>query len=82
MKAIGIREFRDKATHYLASKEAVAIKRHNKVVGFYIPVNASEETEVKQALAKLEQAIDLSLSESGLDEESLSQALDLSPSGH
>jgi hypothetical protein len=29
MKAIGIREFRDKATHYLSSKEAVAIKRHN-----------------------------------------------------
>jgi hypothetical protein len=82
MKAIGIREFRDKATHYLTSQEAVAIKRHNKVVGFYIPVNASEETEVKQALAKLEQAIDLSLVESGLDEESLSLALDLSTSEH
>jgi hypothetical protein len=52
------------------------------VVGFYIPVNASEETEVKQALARLEQAIDLSLVESGLDEESLSQALNLSTSEH
>lgn len=82
MKAIGIREFRDKATHYLSSKEAVAIKRHNKVVGFYIPVNASEETEVKQALANLEQTIELSLVESALDEESLSQALDLSKSEH
>jgi hypothetical protein len=82
MKAIGIREFRDKATHYLASQEAVAIKRYNKVVGFYIPVNASEETEVKQALARLEQAIDVSLIESGLDEESLSQALDLFTSEH
>jgi antitoxin (DNA-binding transcriptional repressor) of toxin-antitoxin stability system len=78
MKAIGIREFRDKATHYLAAKEAVAIKRHNKVVGFYIPVQASEEAEIKAALAKLELAIDKSLLESGLDEESLSQILNLS----
>jgi hypothetical protein len=82
MKAIGIRECRDKATHYLASQEALAIKRHNKIVGFYIPVHASEESEVKQALAKLEQAIDLSLMESGLDEESLSLALELSKSEH
>jgi hypothetical protein len=59
MKAIGIREFRDKATHYIASQEAIAIKRHNKIVGFYIPVHTSEEAEVKQALARLEQAIDL-----------------------
>lgn len=78
MKAIGIREFRDKATHYLASKEAVAIKRHNKVVGFYIPVQDSEEIEIKAALEKLELAIDKSLAESGLDEESLSRILNLS----
>jgi hypothetical protein len=78
MKAIGIRAFRDKATHYLAAKEAVAIKRHNKIVGFYIPVQASEETEIKAALEKLELAVDQSLAESGLDEEMLSQALNLS----
>jgi hypothetical protein len=51
-------------------------------VGFYIPVHASEETEVNQALARLEQAIDVSLIESGLNEESLSLALDLSTSEH
>lgn len=78
MKAIGIREFRDKASHFLASSEALAIKRHHKIVGFYIPLNASEEIEVKQALARLEQIINSSLIESGLDEKTLSQSLNLS----
>jgi hypothetical protein len=63
-------------------KAIVSLITPTYLVGFYIPVNASEETEVKQALAKLEQAIDLSLIESGLDEESLSQALNLSTSEH
>jgi hypothetical protein len=78
MKAVGIREFRDKASHDLGASEALVIKRHDKVVGFYIPLNASEEVELKQALARLEQAIDAALIESDLDEQSLSQALDLS----
>ncbi|MDJ0690038.1 MAG: hypothetical protein QNJ41_16190 [Xenococcaceae cyanobacterium MO_188.B32] len=45
MKSVGIREFRDKASQYLASREVVAVKRHGKLVGFYL--FASEKTLTK-----------------------------------
>jgi hypothetical protein len=78
MKSVGIREFRDKATQYLASKEVVAVKRHGKLVGFYIPVEQSDETEVQQALQNLSQTVEVVMAESGMDEAALSHALDLS----
>lgn len=34
--SVGIREFRDKASYYLTSDEVLAVKRHDKLVGFYI----------------------------------------------
>ncbi len=79
MKSVGIREFRDKASHYLASHEAIAVKRHGKIVGFYLPVRESDEGEVQAALMRLSRTVAAALAESGWDEEKLSQALDLSP---
>ena len=79
MKSVGIREFRDKASHYLASSEILAVKRHGKVVGFYIPVKESDTEEVQRAIKQLSQTVEAALAESGLSEEELSQALDLSP---
>jgi len=78
MKSVGIREFRDKASQYLASKEAIAIKRHGKITGFYIPVSESDEREIQAALMLLSQTVEAALAQSGWDEEKLSQALDLS----
>ena len=78
MKSVGIREFRDKASQYLASREAVAVKRHGKLVGFYIPVAQSEEEEISQALQKLNQTVAKAIAESGMDEAALADALDLS----
>jgi hypothetical protein len=78
MKSVGIREFRDKATQYLASKEVVAVKRHGKLVGFYIPVEQSDETEIQQALQNFSQTVEIAMAESGMDEVALSTALDLS----
>ena len=80
MKSVGIREFRDKASQYLASSEAVAVKRHGKLVGFYIPVSQSEEVEIEQALQKLNQTVETAIAESGMDEANLASALDLSGS--
>ncbi|MGL5079511.1 MAG: hypothetical protein ACRDBG_27245 [Waterburya sp.] len=80
MKSVGIREFRDKASHYLASREAVAVKRHGKIVGFYIPVEQSEEIEIEQALQRLNQTVKTAIAESGMDEAALARALDLSES--
>ncbi|HHP7229863.1 MAG TPA: hypothetical protein ACFCUY_03265 [Xenococcaceae cyanobacterium] len=78
MKSVGIREFRDKASQYLASKEALAVKRHGKLVGFYIPVPQSEEEEIEQALQRLNQTVSKAIAESGMDEAALADALDLS----
>jgi antitoxin (DNA-binding transcriptional repressor) of toxin-antitoxin stability system len=78
MKSVGIREFRDKASQYLASSEVVAVKRHGKLVGFYIPVTQSEETEIEAALQRLNQTLEAAMSESGMDEATLALALDLS----
>jgi len=80
MKSVGIREFRDKASQYLASSEAVAVKRHGKLVGFYIPVEQSEEIEIEQALRKLNQTVEKAIAESGMDEATLASALNLSGS--
>ncbi len=80
MKSVGIREFRDKASQYLASSEAVAVKRHGKLVGFYIPIEQSEEIEIEQALRKLNQTVEKAIAESGMDEAALARALDLSGS--
>ena len=78
MKSVGIREFRDKASHYLASTEMLAVKRHGKLVGFYLPVEQSDDVEIEQALQRLSKSIELATKESGLDEDVLSFALDLS----
>ena len=80
MKSVGIREFRDKASQYLASSEAVAVKRHGKLVGFYIPVSQPEEIEIEQALQRLNQTVSKAIAESGMDEAALARALDLSGS--
>jgi antitoxin (DNA-binding transcriptional repressor) of toxin-antitoxin stability system len=78
MKSVGIREFRDKASQYLASKEAIAVKRHGKLVGFYIPVEQSDEIEIQRALQRLNQTVETALAESGMDEAALADALNLS----
>ncbi len=78
MKSFGIREFRDKASQYLASREALAVKRHGKLIGFYIPVPQSEDIEIEQALQRLNQTVKTAIAESGLDEATLASSLDLS----
>ncbi len=78
MKSVGIREFRDKASHYLASEEVLAVKRHGKLVGFYIPIKESEDEAVRRAIDRLGQTVEAVIAQSGIDEETLARALDLS----
>lgn len=78
MRSVGIREFRDKASQYLASSEVLAVKRHDKLVGFYIPVKESDSEEVQTAIERLEQTVERVIAQSGLNEETLSRSLDLS----
>ncbi len=78
MKSISIHEFKDKAAYYLESRETISVKRHGKIVGFYVPVKESDEEEVQVALTRLSQSVNEALTQSGWDEEKLSIALDLS----
>ncbi len=78
MKSISIHELRDKAAFYLESRETISVKRHGKIVGFYVPVKESDETEVQAALTRLSQTVSEALTQSSWDEDKLSQALDLS----
>ncbi len=76
LENVGIREFRDHATRYLAGKVPVAISRHGRVIGFYIPVTRDED-EVKRAVAQLGDAVGRVLADAGMTEDELASYFDL-----
>lgn len=76
LQSVGIREFRDHATKYLAGHAPLAIKRNGQVIGFYIPVGKDEE-ETRRALARLGDTVERVLARTGLTEEELSGLLNL-----
>ncbi|MGH3822342.1 MAG: hypothetical protein ACRDRA_05830 [Pseudonocardiaceae bacterium] len=76
LKTVGVREFRDHATTYLSGSDPVAVSKHGRVVGFYIPL-ARDEDEVRRALARLGETVSQVLGETGLSEEELAQMFDL-----
>lgn len=78
MKRVGVREFRDRATRYLAGDEVLAIERHGQPIGFYIPTGASPAESLAQALERLERTVQQVVGETGLSEEELGRLYDLS----
>lgn len=78
MKRIGIREFRDHATRYLAGSEVLAIERHGRPIGFYVPAAASSQETIAHALHRLQQTVERVRAEAGLSEEELSRLYDVS----
>lgn len=81
MKHVGVREFRDRATGYLKSAEPLAVERHGRLIGFYIPVEPergiSDEEEFREALGRLDETVRHVLEESSMSEEELADAFDL-----
>ena len=78
MRHVGIREFRDRATGLLREAEPIAVERHGKVVGFYIPVESKrgEQEELKEALARLDVRVKRVLEETGMTEDELADYFD------
>jgi cell division inhibitor SulA len=76
VKSICVREFRNDASTYLSGSEAIAVNRHGKVIGFYIPLDRDED-EVRRAGAQLGAAVGQVLEETGMSEEELARAFDL-----
>lgn len=77
MKRVGVREFRDHATRYLAGDEVLAIERHGRPIGFFIPTEAGRAENLAQALDRLEQTVHRILAETGMTEDELSRLFDL-----
>ena len=81
MKKVGVREFRDNATKYLAGDEILTIERHGEPIGIYIPTaaeRAAKQARAAEAMARLEQTIERILAETGWTEDELSHLFDLS----
>jgi len=80
VRHVGVREFRDRATGLLKEAEPIAVERHGKVIGFYIPVESKkgEEEELKEALARLDASVKRVLEETGMTEDELAEYFDLS----
>lgn len=76
LKNIGVREFRDHATTYLSGSDPVAICKHGRVIGFYIPLDRDED-EVRRAIAKLGETVGHVLDETGLTEDELAGLIEL-----
>lgn len=76
LKTVGVREFRNNASAYLSGSEPIAVNRHGKVIGFYIPLERDED-EVRRAVAKLGSTVGRVLGESGMTEEELAHLFDL-----
>ena len=78
VRHVGVREFRDRATGLLKEAEPIAVERHGKVIGFYIPVESKrgEEEELREALARLDASVRRVLEETGMTEDELAGYFD------
>jgi len=72
IKDVGVREFRDHASSYLSGDEPLAVRRHGRVLGFYLPVkHKSDGEELQAALRELGESLAELREASGLSEEDL-----------
>ena len=76
LKSVGVRDFRNNASTYLSGSDPIAVNRHGKVIGFYIPLERDDD-EVRRAVTKLGSTVEKVLEESGMTEEELAQLFDL-----
>lgn len=71
MRTVGVREFRDQATSMMAAGETLAIERHGKPIGFFVPVEAKDRRQGRETLGRLGEALDALREATGLDEDAL-----------
>ncbi len=76
LKYVGVREFRDHATSYLSGSDPVAVSKHGRVIGFYVPL-ARDENEVARSITRLNETVGQVLADSGLSEDELAALVDL-----
>jgi antitoxin (DNA-binding transcriptional repressor) of toxin-antitoxin stability system len=67
---VGIREFRADLAEYIASSTPVAITRHGRTVGYFIPTQGQVEADMA-ALKKASKTLDKLIEAQGVDIESV-----------
>jgi len=68
---IGIREFREQLGSLLESAKPIAITKHGRTVGFYIPVHRKVELEDREALREAGRRLDAWMTEQKVSEDEL-----------
>jgi len=73
---IGIREFREQLASLVESEQPIAVTKHGRTVGLYIPVRRKPEVEDLQALREAGRTLDAWMAEHGVKEEDLVSEFD------
>jgi antitoxin (DNA-binding transcriptional repressor) of toxin-antitoxin stability system len=68
---VGVREFRENLSGYLEAAAPVAITRHGRTLGFYVPTPQRPQEEDLAALRRAGERLDAMLAASGAAEEEL-----------
>jgi hypothetical protein len=68
---VGVREFRENLSDYLESAAPIAIMRHGKTLGFYVPTPRRPQEEDLEALRRAGEQLDALMASSGASEEQL-----------
>ena len=68
---VGVREFRENITSYLASKSPVAITRHGATIGIYVPTRPKPGEEDLEALRIAGEKMQELIAAAGTSEEEL-----------
>lgn len=68
---VGVREFRDALGTYLESDKPVAVTKHGRTVGFYIPVKRVALAEDLAAFREAGQTLHALMAEQGISEDAL-----------
>lgn len=68
---VGVREFRENLSGYLESAAPVAIMRHGKTLGVYIPTPRRPHEEDMESLRRAGEQLDALIASSGATEEEL-----------
>ncbi len=71
MRHVGIREFKSQATTMLAAGETLVIERHGTPIGFFVPIEAKDRQEGRDALGRLGRLLDTLSARAGVDEDEL-----------
>ena len=71
IKHLGVREFREKLSDHLMSKDPIAVTKHGLTVGYYIPTHQPVTEGDKQALLEASKRLQTLLEEQDLNPEIL-----------